>query len=131
MPNAASHGGRWEQVDMSKHIWLQIIAVVLLCIGALLFFRLHSAGGQPRPGAPASRGEELVRAWCLQCHTVGGPGAILHPEFDLVAIARMPSTTQMSLRAFLQSSHRDMPNLILTPQDRDDIIGYILSLRRE
>jgi hypothetical protein len=26
---------------------------------------------------------------------------------------------------------RSMPNLIVTPQDRDDIIAHILSLRRE
>jgi mono/diheme cytochrome c family protein len=109
------------------------MAVVVLCVGALLLFRLHSASGQtlPHAGDPGSRGEGLVRAWCLQCHTVGGPSGVLHPEFDLAAIARMPSTTQMSLRAFLQSSHRSMPNLVLKPQDRDDIIAYILSLRRE
>ena len=85
----------------------------------------------PPANGPAARGAGLVRAWCLQCHTVGGVGAILHPELDFPTIARMPSTTQMSLRAFLQSSHRSMPNLILQPQDRDDIVTYILGLQRE
>lgn len=119
-------------MSKSKHIWLQIIAVVVLCIVALLLLRLHSASGQspPHAGVPASRGEGLVRAWCLQCHSVGRLAEPTHPDLNFSAIANMPSTTQMSLTAFLQSSHRNMPNLVLAPQDRDDIIAYILSLRR-
>lgn len=115
---------------MSKRTWLHILAVLVLCAIALLLLRLHAATGQPHAGNPASRGEALVGAWCLPCHSVGRPGAVPSRDLDFAAIARMPSTTEMSLRAFLQSSHREMPNVILQPQDRDDIITYILSLRK-
>jgi hypothetical protein len=30
---------------------------------------------------------------------------------------------------WLQTSHPNMPNLIVPPEDRDDVIAYILSLR--
>ena len=40
-----------------------------------------------------------------------------------------PSVSELSLRAFLQTSHATMPNLILTPEETDDIIAYILTLR--
>jgi hypothetical protein len=44
-------------------------------------------------------------------------------------IAAMPSTTEASLSAFLQTSHASMPNLILSQAERNDLIAYILSLR--
>jgi hypothetical protein len=40
-----------------------------------------------------------------------------------------PSVSELSLRAFLQTSHATMPNLILTPEETDDLIAYILTLR--
>ena len=44
---------------------------------------------------------------------------------------KSPATTALSLKVFLQSSHKDMPNLILKPAEADDIIAYILSLKRK
>ena len=43
----------------------------------------------------------------------------------------MPSTTELSLRVFLQSNHRNMPNIIVKGQDLDDIVAFIMSLKRE
>jgi hypothetical protein len=43
----------------------------------------------------------------------------------------MPSTTELSLKVFLQSNHRSMPNLMLTPEQSGDIVNYILSLKRD
>jgi hypothetical protein len=36
----------------------------------------------------------------------------------------------MSLRAFLQTPHPTMPNLMLTPDETDDVIAYLLTLKR-
>jgi hypothetical protein len=41
----------------------------------------------------------------------------------------MPSTTADGLNVFLQAPHATMPNLVLSPSDRSDLIAYILSLR--
>ena len=43
-------------------------------------------------------------------------------------IARMPSTTQLSLKVFMQSSHGNMPNLVLNADEIDAIAAYILDL---
>jgi hypothetical protein len=43
----------------------------------------------------------------------------------------MPSTTELSLRVFLQSNHRNMPNIIVKGRDLDDIVAFIMSLKRE
>jgi hypothetical protein len=63
---------------------------------------------------------------------VVGPGASglvsdAVPAFP--AVARMPSTTALSLRVFLQTPHARMPNLHLSRDETDDVIAYILSLR--
>jgi hypothetical protein len=51
-------------------------------------------------------------------------------EADFAEIANLPSTTALSLRVFLRSSYNRMPNFILQPRDADDIVAYILSLKR-
>jgi mono/diheme cytochrome c family protein len=80
----------------------------------------------------ASRGRVLSETWCSSCHLVSaanGPrandGA---PSFD--AIARQPSTTSTGLRVFLQTPHPRMPNDVLSVAQTDDIVAYILSLKR-
>jgi hypothetical protein len=55
--------------------------------------------------------------------TRGGP-----PDF--VAIANRPSTTELSLKVFFKTSHGRMPNIIIAPEQADDLANYILSLKR-
>jgi hypothetical protein len=37
--------------------------------------------------------------------------------------------TALALTAALQTSHKTMPNLIVAPEDRADVVAYILSLQ--
>ena len=46
-------------------------------------------------------------------------------------VANLPSTTALSLRVFLQSNHKEMPNFSLKSAEADDIIAYILSFKRK
>lgn len=119
---------------MSKRAWLHIFAVAALCLLALLVFSLHRAAGaaQLRQGDdPVLRGQALADAWCMACHRVGPRGGSGGRDLDFAVIANMHATTELSLRVFLQSSHRDMPNIILERKDLDDIVAFILSLKRE
>lgn len=79
----------------------------------------------------ARAGRDLAATWCANCHRVapGGPGPANDAAPTFAAISAMPSTTALSLRAFLQTSHRNMPNFQLTPAQSDNLIAYILSLR--
>ena len=81
-------------------------------------------------GDPAA-GRRLAEAWCSGCHVIGpgasGPASDAVPTFP--GVARMPSTTELSLRVFLQSPHSRMPNWQLSRAETDDVIAYILSLR--
>lgn len=80
----------------------------------------------------AEAGGRLAAIWCSGCHATGhdaaGPVTDATPGFP--SIAAMPSTTALSLRVFLQTPHQLMPDLHLSRQETDDLISYILSLRR-
>jgi mono/diheme cytochrome c family protein len=77
-------------------------------------------------------GRALARAWCAECHRVekGRTRTFIYST-DLTEVANLPSTTPLSLRVFLRSYHQEMPNFILKPAEADDIIAYILSLKRK
>ena len=74
------------------------------------------------------QGKLLAQSMCAECHTLGGTTRSDRPAQDFATIAAMPSTTALSLRVFLKSSHADMPNLILTPTQIDALSAFILDL---
>jgi hypothetical protein len=42
-----------------------------------------------------------------------------------------PAVKELSLRVFLQTPHRNMPNLQLSQKETDDVIGFILSRKAQ
>jgi mono/diheme cytochrome c family protein len=101
----------------------------------LLIGAMWVAGGpaaaQDLPGDPAG-GADLAREVCAECHLVS-EDQMVDPGVgpSLLEVAEHPATTEMSLRAFLQTPHPTMPNLILSPEETDDIIAYLLALKGE
>lgn len=83
-------------------------------------------------GSPAE-GQHFARELCAACHYVEADGPVHDPmpPRAFTAIAADPKTTEASLRVFLQSPHIDMPDFILTRQQTDDVVAYILSLASE
>jgi mono/diheme cytochrome c family protein len=101
-------------------------ALVLLGLGIAT-----PALSQPEPG-DVRAGQRLATTWCANCHQVaaGGPGSANDAAPSFPAVAGMVSTTSMSLRVFLQTPHGNMPDYRLTREQIDDVVAYILSLRR-
>ena len=106
---------------------MRAMIVLTVSLGMTLATAAARAQGS---GGNAASGRALAKAWCAECHRVepNAPGASVA---DFTEVANLPSTTALSLKVFLQSSHKDMPNLILKPAEADDIIAYILSLKRK
>jgi mono/diheme cytochrome c family protein len=76
-------------------------------------------------------GRRLATELCGDCHQASRPFPLLYrypPSFE--DIAKLPSTTRLSLNVFLRSNHKQMPNFIISKSDTDDIVDYILSLKR-
>ena len=78
-----------------------------------------------------SLGRRTAETWCANCHLIGpqagGPAGDAAPPFH--AVAAMPSTTELSLRAFLRTPHARMPDYQLSNAELEGVIACILSLR--
>ncbi|MGO8918466.1 MAG: hypothetical protein ACLQJR_21405 [Stellaceae bacterium] len=79
----------------------------------------------------ARKGLSHARRVCAECHAVlpsetTSPNAKA-PTFK--AVANTPGMTATALTAWFRTSHPTMPNLIIDPDDMDDLIAYILTLR--
>ena len=97
-----------------------------LVIGAAI------AAPQVQAQGDLQQGRALANQVCAECHAVGigdsrSPN-VLAPRFE--AVAATPGMTAAALNAFLHTSHRAMPNLVLTADQAGGVIAYILSLKK-
>ena len=85
-----------------------------------------------QPGGNHSLGRQVAIELCSSCHRVTeGQPPTGQSVASFFAIANLPSTTALSLKVFLRSNHKGMPNLIVSESDSDKLIDYILSLKRQ
>jgi mono/diheme cytochrome c family protein len=107
-------------VRQKRMMELVKVAAVCLCLmGA------SPAGAQPT--GDARQGLIYAQQNCSDCHAIIGGRRAGIATFK--EIANTPGMTRTALIVWFQTPHPNMPNLILAPSDRDDIIAYILSLR--
>lgn len=99
---------------------LAVVAVLLLPV---------SVNAQ-EPG-DARAGLSFAKKNCTACHAVRqGETESPNPEapsFDSVAKTR--GMTGRALAVWLQTSHPTMPNFLISREDRDNVISYIMSLK--
>jgi tetratricopeptide (TPR) repeat protein len=79
----------------------------------------------------ARKGLNYAREVCAGCHNVLGSDAP-SPNSNAPPFKRIANTPGMSVTALTvwsRTSHPMMPNLIIEPNDMDDLIAYILSLK--
>ena len=106
---------------MRQAMKLSLVLAAILRIPQLLWAQEQTS---------VEAGRRLAIHWCTGCHAVE-PTAQGFFAADFAEIANTPSTTSLSLKVFLRTSHKNMPNFILKPDEADDIVAYILSLRRK
>lgn len=88
------------------------------------------AAAQDLPGDPLA-GERLAQQLCAGCHAVAPtqmPPEPFIPTFE-EAVAH-GSVSELSLKAFLRSPHATMPDIRLNADETDDLVSYMLTLRR-
>jgi mono/diheme cytochrome c family protein len=131
-PKAAITG---EQVKMSRstsiHVAVHVCLAVIIALVALFLISLHNASGVTLSPDNAAAGHRLAEAWCSECHAIeAAPRGKTTGAPDFADIANHPSTTALSLKVFLRSNHPSMPNIVIAPDQSDDLANYILSLKR-
>jgi cytochrome c len=115
---------------MLRNTRIHISLVILIAVAAFIPTRVLFAGGAKLAAAGVSEGHRLAEAWCETCHAIEPHMAGMSnqaPSFE--AIANRHGTTALSLKVFLKTSHQNMPNLVIAPDQADAIANYILSLK--
>ena len=110
------------QANMSRSIRLHI--GIALSMALLAPQAAKAADG-------AAEGHRLAEAWCKACHAIEPQGAagVSDQAPAFAAIANRGGTTELSLKVFLKTSHQNMPNLVIAPDQADALAEYILSLK--
>jgi mono/diheme cytochrome c family protein len=94
---------------------------------ALLTF---SISVQAEEAGDARAGLTFALANCAGCHAIRAfedqSPNISAPPFS--SVSKTPGMTGRALAVWLQTSHPTMPDFIISPADRDNVIAYILSL---
>jgi cytochrome c len=100
-----------------------------LLLGPVIVIATATAAAAADDLSRSQAGHVYAETYCSKCHGIGaGPSPLLQaPRFK--DVAEQPGVTAMSLQAFLQSSHPTMPNIIIEPEDMQNVIAYILSLK--
>jgi len=98
---------------------------------SVLLMASFPAYPQASGGDPAS-GRAVATRLCSSCHPIlpNSPAAKADP-LSFQSIADEPSTTGISLNVFLHSNHNNMPDFILSGAESNDVIAYILSLKKK
>lgn len=80
----------------------------------------------------AEDGLNYARAHCAECHGVETRQQDFSPNIDapdFSVVANTPGMTERALSVWLQTSHPTMPDFIIPPESRDNLIAYIMSLK--
>lgn len=107
-----------------RHPSCSRLAAALLFVGFALSLSGPAAADQ-------LAGQRLAERWCARCHAVKADRASpvrTAPRFT--QIAQDPAITEYTLRILLQTEHPKMPNLMIHRDDIDDLVDYIMSLKK-
>ena len=99
---------------------------LVLSASAFASSTLADEGGNVRDGL------RFAQTVCAECHAVRD-GERASPKAQaptFTSVANTPGMNAMALEVWFQTPHPTMPNLKFTNQESDDVIAYILSLRK-
>ncbi len=118
-------------MKMSRSASIHLALAVVIALAAPFLVRPHDASGAILSRDSAAAGHRLAGAWCEECHAIGAtPTGKASDAPDFADIASRPSTTALSLKVFLRTNHPSMPNIVISPDQTEDLVNYILSLKR-
>jgi mono/diheme cytochrome c family protein len=103
----------------------------LVCLLSLLM--LWAATAQAQEFGDARKGALWARDVCSECHAIrteqGRSPNPRSPSF--VELANTPGMTPAALTVALTTPHAGMPMFMLSQEQRQDIIAYILGLKAQ
>jgi cytochrome c len=87
----------------------------------------------PAWAGDARRGAAFAEGRCGQCHAVGRTGVSpnrLSPPFRVISRRYKPEDLEESFAEGIVTGHGGMPEIVLSPQQIDDLTAHLRTLRR-
>ncbi|WP_072377379.1 cytochrome c [Hyphomicrobium sp. NDB2Meth4] len=96
---------------------------------ALCFLVLVIPAGAVELGNKAE-GHDYAQKFCTECHAIEKDEAMLFSEVpSFQEVANSEGMSPRALSVWLRTSHPNMPDFIIPPDDIDNLVAYIMSLR--
>ena len=113
-------------------IWLRVLTIGVAASAICSCVSQPEASRSADAPPSAALGLRYAEQVCAACHAVSaGQGQSPNPNApSFEVIANLPGMTGTALNAWLHSPHPSMPNLVVSPADRDNVAAYLKSLRR-
>ena len=118
-------------LELSGQKVMSRMAVALggMVLAALISVNPRIANAQE--SGSISEGRRLAEEVCSECHKIDESGHSRNPDAPAFEdIANTPGMTSTALTVALQTPHSSMPNLIIKGRNAQNIIAYILSLKK-
>jgi mono/diheme cytochrome c family protein len=117
----------------SAHLLTALIAITAMAFVVAIRFPAQTAQAADTPdAAQIQRGAKITQTWCSGCHVTGAQSqrkaADIAPPFT--DIANNKAISDARIRGVLTRPHGRMPTDALTTRQINDVVAYILSLRR-
>ena len=93
---------------------------------------LFPAAALAQEQGDAKEGLAYAKRACAECHVVtpeGGLSEVVDAK-SFKEIANRRDTTFISLAAWMQSEHQSMPHIVPEANELNDVITYIISLKK-
>jgi mono/diheme cytochrome c family protein len=74
-----------------------------------------------------TNGKRVAENICSDCHLIDST-EMRGKAPGLAAVARMPSSTELALKVFLRTPHAAMPAVMLSTDEMNDVVAYIMCL---
>jgi mono/diheme cytochrome c family protein len=125
---------------MKPNAACRLLVAALLLTGCVVAAP-PAAPPAPPPETQAARGAMIALDVCARCHQVrpDRPPALEAAAPSFMEIANLPGRNRDYLRGFATRRHEIrtlgaprpvMPTFFLTPEDREEVVAYLLSWRR-
>ena len=109
----------------SKMERLALFSLVLLFVVAVSTSAMAQQAGDPAAGAA------YAKQYCSKCHAIGDTQISPEPKAPRFKdIANTPGMTPVVLDVWLRTPHVYMPNIVVEADQIDNVIAYILSLKK-
>ena len=102
-------------------------------LGAIFVFTaltgLSLSAGAQHAGDPGA-GAAYAKQYCTKCHAIDGTETSPEPKAPSFRnVANTKGMTATALTVWLTTSHPTMPNIVIEPNDMDNVVAFILSLK--